>query len=142
MFVDYVNLVLCWQTFISPTLITCLNHQKILQKYQVQSYKFCCKLIILFLITSLILQHVTSLTQELFIPSDFSLHFKATVIINKVLKGKLTCFQLLEGPKCESQTEYNGKARSQGTLLGSQHLKGVEGCAGAPRWDYEKWQAI
>ncbi len=31
-FAHYVNLVLCWQTFISPTLITSLNHQKILQR--------------------------------------------------------------------------------------------------------------
>jgi hypothetical protein len=47
----------------------------------------------------------------------------------------VTRSQLLEGPKCESQTKDNGKSRSQGTLLGSQHLKGVEGHAGAPGWD-------
>jgi hypothetical protein len=38
---------------------------------------------------------------------------------------------LLEGPKWESQTENNGKGRNRGTLLGSQHLRRVEGCAGA-----------
>jgi hypothetical protein len=47
----------------------------------------------------------------------------------------MTRSQLLEGPKGESQTKYNGKERSRGTLPGSQHLKGVEGRAGAPRWD-------
>jgi hypothetical protein len=36
----YANLVLCQQTFISLTPITSLNHQKILQRYQVQWYKF------------------------------------------------------------------------------------------------------
>jgi hypothetical protein len=36
----HANLVLCWQTFISPTLITALNHKKILQRYHVQQYKF------------------------------------------------------------------------------------------------------
>jgi len=43
--------------------------------------------------------------------------------------------QLLEGFKCESQTENNGRVRSQGTLLGSQHFRGVKGHAGAPGWD-------
>jgi hypothetical protein len=47
----------------------------------------------------------------------------------------LTCSQLLEGPKFESQIEDNGKARSRGTLLSSQHLKRVKGCAGASGWD-------
>jgi len=54
MFAHYVNLKLCWQTFISPTLITSLNHQKILQRYRVQSHKFCYDPIILFMKTSLI----------------------------------------------------------------------------------------
>jgi hypothetical protein len=43
--------------------------------------------------------------------------------------------QLLKGLKCESQTEYNGKEKSQGTHLGSQHYRGVEGRAGASRWE-------
>jgi hypothetical protein len=43
--------------------------------------------------------------------------------------------QLLEELKCESQIEDIGRIRSQGTLLGSQHYRGVEGRAGAPRWD-------
>jgi hypothetical protein len=47
----------------------------------------------------------------------------------------VTQSQLLEGPKCESQTEDNKKARSQSTLPGSQHLKGVEGRVGALGWD-------
>jgi hypothetical protein len=47
----------------------------------------------------------------------------------------LTCSQLLEGFKCESQTENSGNTRSPGTLLGLQHYRGVEGHAGAPRWD-------
>jgi len=47
----------------------------------------------------------------------------------------LTHSQLLEGFKCESQTKNNGRIRSRGMLPGSQHFGGVEGCAGAPRWD-------
>jgi hypothetical protein len=49
----------------------------------------------------------------------------------------LTRSQLLEGPKCESQTEDNGKARRRGTLPSSQHFKGVKGgeCARALGWD-------
>jgi len=43
----------------------------------------------------------------------------------------MTHFQLLEGLKCESQRENNGRVRSRGTLSGSQHFGGVEGCAGA-----------
>jgi hypothetical protein len=43
--------------------------------------------------------------------------------------------QLLEGFKCESQTENNGRIRSRGTFPNSQHYRGVEGHAGAPGWD-------
>ncbi len=39
----------------------------------------------------------------------------------------LTCSQLLERLKCESQTENSGRARSRGMLLGSQYYRGVEG---------------
>jgi hypothetical protein len=39
----------------------------------------------------------------------------------------MTCSQLFEGPKCESQTENSGKTRSRGMLPGSQHFRGVEG---------------
>ncbi len=48
-----------------------------------------------------------------------------------------TCSPLLEGLKCESQTEVNKRIRSRGTLPGSQHYRGVEGRAGVPRWDQE-----
>jgi hypothetical protein len=47
----------------------------------------------------------------------------------------MTRSQLLEGLKCESQTENNGRAKTRGTLLGSQHFGGVEGRAKAPGWD-------
>jgi len=47
----------------------------------------------------------------------------------------VTHSQLLEGLKCESQTENNGRTRSWGTLLGSQHFEGVEGRVRALRWD-------
>jgi len=47
----------------------------------------------------------------------------------------MTHSQLLEGFKCESQTENNGRVRSRTTLPGSQHFGGVKGCAGTPRWD-------
>jgi hypothetical protein len=35
--------------------------------------------------------------------------------------------QLLEGLKCESQIENNGRARTWGTLPGSQHYRGIRG---------------
>jgi hypothetical protein len=38
--------------------------------------------------------------------------------------------QLLEGLKCESQTENNERVKSWGTLPGSQHFRKVEGRAG------------
>ncbi len=50
----------------------------------------------------------------------------------------MTHSQLLEGIKCESQIENSRRVRSQGTFPGSQHFRGVEGRAGALRWDYEK----
>jgi len=43
--------------------------------------------------------------------------------------------QLLEGLKCESQTEKNRRTRSRGTFPGLQHFGGVEGHVGAPGWD-------
>jgi hypothetical protein len=43
--------------------------------------------------------------------------------------------QLLEGFKCESQTENNKKVKSRGTLPGSQHFRRVEGCVGALGWE-------
>jgi hypothetical protein len=46
-------------------------------------------------------------------------------------RGGMTCSQLLERPKCESHIENNGKARNRGTLLSSQHFRGVEGRAEA-----------
>jgi hypothetical protein len=46
----------------------------------------------------------------------------------------MTHSKLLEGLKCESQTENNRRVRSRGTLPGSQHFGGVEGRAGAPEW--------
>jgi len=51
---------------------------------------------------------------------------------------EVTHSQLLEGFKCESQIENNGKMRSRGTLLGLQHFGGVEGHAGALGWDWEE----
>jgi hypothetical protein len=47
----------------------------------------------------------------------------------------LTHSQFLEGLKCESQIENNGRVRSRGTLFGSQHFGEVEGHAGALGWD-------
>jgi len=47
----------------------------------------------------------------------------------------MTHSQLLEGFKCESQTENNERVRSRGMLHGSQHFGGVKGHAGAPGWD-------
>ncbi len=50
----------------------------------------------------------------------------------------MTHSQLLEGLKCESQTEDNERIRSRGTLPSLQHYKGVEGRVGAVGWDQEK----
>jgi hypothetical protein len=47
----------------------------------------------------------------------------------------MTRSQFLEGLECESQIKNNGRVRRPGTLLGSQHFKGVEGRAGALGWD-------
>jgi hypothetical protein len=47
----------------------------------------------------------------------------------------MTHSQLLEGLKCESETEDNERIKSWGTLPGSQHYSEVEGRAGAPGWD-------
>jgi hypothetical protein len=47
----------------------------------------------------------------------------------------MTRSQLLDGLKCESQTKNSERVRSRGTLLNSQHFKGVEGGAGAPGWN-------
>ncbi len=55
-------------------------------------------------------------------------------MLNDLLKHS----QLLEGLKCKSQTENSGRARSRGTLPGSQHFGGVEGRVGPPRWDQEE----
>ncbi len=55
--------------------------------------------------------------------------------IYSVVAKNATHSQLLEGLKCESQTENSGRTRSWGTLPGLQHYKGVEGHAGAPGWD-------
>jgi hypothetical protein len=46
----------------------------------------------------------------------------------------MTHSQLLEGFKCESQTKNNGKTKNRAAPWLAK-LKGVEGCAGAPRWD-------
>jgi hypothetical protein len=43
--------------------------------------------------------------------------------------------QLLTKLKCESQIENIRRIRSQSAFLGSQHYRGVEGCAGAPGGD-------
>ncbi len=46
--------------------------------------------------------------------------------------------QLLEGLKCESQTENSGRVKSRGTLPGLQHFGGVEGRARTSGWDQEE----
>jgi hypothetical protein len=69
------------------------------------------------------------------------MHWKTNLLASKLLvccvnlntKTRLTSFlppqvthsQLLEGLKCESQTENNGRVRSQGTLPSLQHFGGV-----------------
>ncbi len=46
--------------------------------------------------------------------------------------------QLLEGLKCESQTENSGRVGNWGTFFGSQHYRRVEGCAKVLGWDQEE----
>jgi hypothetical protein len=58
----------------------------------------------------------------------------------KIMEGEgvgvfLTHPQLLEGFKCESQIENKGRAKSWGTLLGSQHYRGLEGHVVASGWE-------
>ncbi len=50
----------------------------------------------------------------------------------------VTRSQLLEGFKCESQTQNNGRVRNRSTFPRSQHFGGVERHARAPRWDQEE----
>jgi len=50
----------------------------------------------------------------------------------------LTHSQLLEGLKCDSQTDNCRRVRSQGTLPSSQHFGRVDKHVGALGWDYEK----
>jgi len=47
----------------------------------------------------------------------------------------MTHSKLLEGLKCEFQTENNERIKSWGMLSGSQHFGRVEGHVGAPGWD-------
>ncbi len=51
---------------------------------------------------------------------------------------EMTHSQLLEGLKCDSQTENNGKRRSRGMFPSSQHFRRVEGRVGALGWDQEE----
>jgi hypothetical protein len=48
---------------------------------------------------------------------------------------RLTRSQLFEDPNASPKHKITERARSWGMLPSSQHLKGVEGCAGAPGWD-------
>jgi hypothetical protein len=48
---------------------------------------------------------------------------------------QVTHSQLLEGLKCESQTDNNEKVRSRGMFPSSQHFGGVEGRARTLGWD-------
>jgi hypothetical protein len=67
-----VILVLGRQTSVSPALITYLNHEKLLQRYQVQSHKFFLRSHnSMYEKTSSILQHATPFTQDLSVPNDF-----------------------------------------------------------------------
>jgi len=62
--------------------------------------------------------------------------YSCTPILDLSLRSSndiVTHSQLLEGLKCESQTENNRKARSRGTFLGLQHFGRVEGRVRAPR---------
>jgi hypothetical protein len=53
----------------------------------------------------------------------------------------LTHSQLLEGLKCESQTENNERVKSRGTFPGSQHFGGVEGVLKIQDGIRKSWQA-
>jgi len=47
----------------------------------------------------------------------------------------LTVPKLLDGLKCESKTENNGRTRNRGMFPSSQHFEGVKRRVGAPGWD-------
>ncbi len=62
--------------------------------------------------------------------------FKWTPILEMSKMGlHVTHSQLPEGLKSEFQTKNSERARSRGTLHGSQHYRRVKGHAGAPGWD-------
>jgi hypothetical protein len=63
------------------------------------------------------------------------LHFFCVIIYHAFTFNIVMHPQALEWTQMWVQTENNGRVGSQGTLLGSQHFEGVEGRAGAPRWD-------
>jgi hypothetical protein len=74
---------------------------------------------------------ICSYRVEVMLLLESPIMMKSGLLSKAYEKKNLTRSQLVEGPKYESQTENNGKARSRGTLFGSPHLKGVEGRAGA-----------
>jgi hypothetical protein len=87
----YVNLVLCWRTSVLPTLITYLNHQKILQKYPVQSHKFSPRSHNSMYEKQVQFYNMLHHSHKSFLfPMTFSLRSKATMrmIPNQVLRGK------------------------------------------------------
>ncbi len=55
-----------------------------------------------------------------------------------VNRGLVTCSQLFEGLKSESQTKNSEKINSWGMLPGSPHFGGVQGHARALGWDFEE----
>ncbi len=66
-----------------------------------------------------------------------------TCVICTTIEGwvRMLHSQLFEGFKCQSQIKNNGRVRSRGTFLGSEHFGGVEGCAGAPGGTRKNWKA-
>jgi hypothetical protein len=53
----------------------------------------------------------------------------------QIIKYSVTHSQLLEGLKCESQTENSGIIKNQGTLVGLHHFERVKGRVEALGWD-------
>jgi hypothetical protein len=87
----HANLVLCWQTYVSPTLITYLNHQKILQRYPMQWHKFSPRSHNSMHEKQVQFYNMLHHSHKSFLfPMIFSLRSKATVTTtsNQVLRGK------------------------------------------------------
>jgi hypothetical protein len=74
--------------------------------------------------------------------NDYIHIIQLLILCGKITSHKLTRSQLLEGLKCESQIENNGRGRSWDTLPGSQNFRRVKGRAELRDGTRENWQTL